>query len=60
MKTKMGRPKLPKGEAKGELIAARFSALEAKQIHAAIARSGRTKPEWVRNSLLSSAGIVTN
>ena len=55
MKNKMGRPKLPKGEAKGVLIALRFTPLEAKQIDAAIKRAGQKKTQWMRNALLSAA-----
>ena len=55
MKPKMGRPTLPKGEAKGILIGARFSPDESKQVHDAVERSGKTKSEWVRNSLLATA-----
>jgi Ribbon-helix-helix protein, copG family len=32
---KMGRPKLPKGEAKGKIVALRFSADEVKRVSAA-------------------------
>lgn len=55
MKPKMGRPVLPKGQAKGVLIGARFSADEAKEVHKAAKRSGKNKSEWVRNTLLSTA-----
>lgn len=51
----MGRPTLPKGEAKGVLIGARFSPPEAKQVVAAINRIGAIKSEWIRNTLLSEA-----
>lgn len=59
MKTKMGRPVLPKGEAKTLLVAARFTASEGKRIDAAIKRAKQDKPEWVRNTLLSAAGDAT-
>jgi len=55
MKPKMGRPKLPKGETKGVLIGARFAPDESKQVHAAIAKTGMVKSEWVRKTLLSAA-----
>lgn len=51
----MGRPKLPKGEAKGVLFAARVSNDDAKVINDAIKQSGTKKPEWLRNALLSAA-----
>ena len=52
MKTKMGRPKMPKGENKGVLIGARFSTPEAKQVEDAVRRAGKVKSEWVRTTLL--------
>lgn len=51
----MGRPALPKGKAKGVVIGARFSPDESKKIHGAIDRSGKSKPDWVRNALISAA-----
>lgn len=55
MKTKMGRPKLPKGEAKGVLFAVRLAAAEAVKVQQAIEASGLTKPDWARNALLFAA-----
>lgn len=55
MTKKMGRPKLPKGEAKGVLIGARFSPEESKQVHDAVREAGQNKSDWVRNTLLSAA-----
>lgn len=55
MKTKMGRPKLPKGEAKGVLFAVKMKKTEADQINLAVKRSGKTKPEWARAVLLEAA-----
>lgn len=54
MKAKMGRPKLPKGTAKGVLFAVRVAANEANKIQRAIKRSGLTKPDWARNALISA------
>ncbi len=59
MKPKMGRPTLPKGEAKGVLIGARFSTDEAKQVEAAANRAKQNKSAWVRDVLLSTAQAVT-
>ncbi|HWN94890.1 MAG TPA: hypothetical protein VNT99_07645 [Methylomirabilota bacterium] len=58
MKTKMGRPKLPKNEAKGELFAVRVAKPDAEAIHSAIKRSGIAKPEWLRNALLKAANVT--
>jgi hypothetical protein len=51
----MGRPKLPKGEAKGVVIGARFSPAESTVIHTAIKNSKQEKPAWVRTALLDAA-----
>jgi len=55
MKTKMGRPRLPKGEAKGVLIGARFAPDEAQTVTQAVKRAGQIKSAWVRTVLLSAA-----
>jgi hypothetical protein len=55
MKSKMGRPKLPKGEVKDVLIGAKFSPHESKQVHDAVKRANVGKSEWVRKTLLSAA-----
>jgi hypothetical protein len=55
MNAKMGRPRLPKGKAKGVLIGARFSPPEAKTVVAAVRRAGKVKSEWVRSILLTAA-----
>ena len=51
----MGRPKLPKGEAKGVLIGARFAPDEAKRVELAAKSAQQNKSEWVREKLLSAA-----
>jgi hypothetical protein len=55
MSKKAGRPKMPKGEARGKFISTRLSPPEYQEITVAIKKSGTTKTEWVRNSLLTSA-----
>jgi hypothetical protein len=55
MKTKMGRPKLPKGTANTVLFAVKIASNEAEKIQEAIRRSGLTKPVWARNALVSAA-----
>jgi hypothetical protein len=55
MKTKMGRPKLPKGTANSVLFAIRIAANEADKIQRAIKKSGLAKPEWARNALVNAA-----
>jgi len=55
MSNKIGRPKLPKAEAKGVLIGARFSPPEALAVVNAVKRAKQVKSEWVRTILLSAA-----
>jgi hypothetical protein len=57
MKTtqKRGRPRLPKGEAKGELFAVRLAKADASAVHDAIKRSGVAKPDWMRDALVRAA-----
>ncbi len=51
---KVGRPKLPKGEAKGRIVPVRFSAEDLKQISAAAKASGQTLSDWIRSALNSA------
>jgi hypothetical protein len=60
MKTKMGRPKLARGEAKDILIGARFSPDEARAVDAAVKHSGQGKSDWIRKALLSKANAAKN
>jgi hypothetical protein len=55
MKTKMGRPKMPKGTSNSVLFAVRIAQREAQKIQEAIKRSGLPKPEWARNALINAA-----
>lgn len=49
----MGRPKLPKGEAKGRIMPVRFAASELRAIESAARVSGQSVSEWVR-------GVIRN
>lgn len=54
MKTpKMGRPKLPKGEAKSVILKSRVTPAEQKEIERAAKETGIS--EWVRRVVLSAA-----
>jgi hypothetical protein len=55
MKTKMGRPKLPKGTANSVVFSVKIAANAAEQIESAIKKSGLKKPEWARNALIHAA-----
>lgn len=51
---KIGRPKLPKGEAKGHIVPVRFNADEVKRITAAATASNQKVSEWIRTTLSSA------
>ena len=55
MKTKMGRPKLPKGTANSVVFSIKIAANAAEKIQRAINKSGLNKPDWARNALLNAA-----
>jgi predicted HicB family RNase H-like nuclease len=48
---KVGRPKLPKGEAKGKIVALRFSADDVKRVNLAAKAKKQTVSEWIRGTL---------
>jgi hypothetical protein len=50
-KPKIGRPKLPKGEAKGRIVPVRFSTEEVKRITAAASAKDQRVSEWIRSTL---------
>jgi predicted HicB family RNase H-like nuclease len=51
---RVGRPKLPKGEAKGKIIALRFSAEDVKRVNAAAKAKKLSVSEWIRSTLAAS------
>jgi hypothetical protein len=53
----MGRPPLPKGEAKGSLLSVRFSEDERQALDHAAKRIGERLSEWARRVLLSAAMV---
>jgi predicted HicB family RNase H-like nuclease len=48
---KVGRPKLPKGEAKGRIVPVRFAADDLKAIEAAAKSKNQSVSEWIRGTL---------
>ena len=50
-KRKVGRPRLPKGEAMGRVIQVRFTAQDTKAIEQAAKTSDQTVSEWVRSTI---------
>lgn len=49
---KVGRPKMPKGEAKGRIVPVRFTASDLKTITAAAKASNQTVSEWLRSAVM--------
>jgi hypothetical protein len=47
----MGRPKLPKGEAKGRILPVRFTSQEIERITAAARANDQNISEWIRSTL---------
>lgn len=50
-KRKPGRPKLPKGEAKGKIVPVRFASDRIKAVESAARAKSQTVSEWVRNTI---------
>ena len=48
---KVGRPRLPKGEAKGRIVPVRFRHDDLKAIEAAAKAANQTISEWVRGTI---------
>jgi len=48
---KIGRPKLPKGQAKGRIVPVRFTAEALKAMEAAAKASGQLLSEWIRSTV---------
>jgi hypothetical protein len=55
-KRKPGRPKLPKGEAKGKIVPVRFAAEELGRVLKAASASNQTVSQWVRSTLIAATG----
>ncbi len=50
-----GRPRLPKGEAKGAVVALRFTKDERRELDVAAKIAGQTLSQWARSALLKTA-----
>lgn len=53
-KRKPGRPKLPKGTAKGKILPIRFTKAEAERLAEAAKANDQTVSEWIRRTLLAA------
>ena len=51
---KPGRPKLPKGHAKGRIVPVRFNAEDIKKITQAAKSNNKTVSEWIRSTLYAA------
>jgi predicted DNA binding CopG/RHH family protein len=51
---KVGRPKLPKGEAKGRIVPVRFALDDLKAIAAKAKASKQNVSEWIRSTIHAS------
>lgn len=58
-KPKIGRPPLPKGAAKEGRLFCRLLPSEGLEIEAAAKAAGKTKSEWIRETLLAAARAKT-
>jgi len=54
---KVGRPKLPKGEAQGKLVALRLSADDLKLLTIASKAQKQNLSEWIRDAVLTAAEV---
>jgi len=53
-KAKVGRPKLPKGEAKGRIVPVRFTGDDLKAMESAAKAAKQTLSEWIRSTIHAS------
>ncbi len=53
-KAKVGRPKMPKGEAKGRIVPVRFTADDLKAMEQAARANKVTVSEWIRSTIHAS------
>jgi predicted HicB family RNase H-like nuclease len=54
-KAKVGRPKLPKGEAKGRTVQVRLTADDLKAVTLAAKASKQVLSDWIRGTLRTAA-----
>jgi predicted HicB family RNase H-like nuclease len=48
---KVGRPKLPKGEAKGRIVPVRFTSDDLKAMELAAKANDQSLSEWIRSTI---------
>lgn len=52
---RVGRPKLPKGEAKGRIVPVRFTADDLRALEEAAKDSNQSLSEWIRSACNATA-----
>lgn len=55
-----GRPRLPKGEAKGRVLSVRLTATERAAVDAAAAGVSQSPSDWARRVLVSRAAGISS
>jgi hypothetical protein len=53
-KPKIGRPKLPKGEAKGRIVPVRFNAQDLRRIELAAKANQKSVSVWIRGTIATA------
>lgn len=53
---RVGRPKLPKGDAKGKIVPVRFAKAEYERLSRAAKVNKQSVSEWIRGTLLADLG----
>jgi uncharacterized protein (DUF1778 family) len=56
-KMKIGRPKLPKGEAKGRILNVRVNSDEVRRITKAARAGDQTVSEWIRSAINAATRV---
>jgi len=54
-KRKPGRPRLPKGEAKGKIVPIRFTKAEAARLAEPAESNNQSVSEWIRRTVLAAS-----
>jgi hypothetical protein len=55
-RAKVGRPKLPKGASRAELLLIRLTPAERQEVEAAAKRADESLSSWARRALLGALG----
>ena len=53
-KAKVGRPKMPKGQAKGRIVPVRFNSEAIKAVETVAKAKGQTVSEWIRSTIVAA------